>query len=443
MRIASLKKHTVILGSGISGLSVAHFLSKKIDDFIVLEKSEKTGGNIHSKAIDGYVVENGPNTVLLNNESIKSLIKEFGLWDKMSTPLKTAENNRYVLHQNKLQLLPRNPIEFIKSPLLKWHEKLRLLKEPFVKPHKGDTSLANFISKRFGKAILTQFVEPFVTGIYSGNPKKMSAKHTLKMIWEAEQKYCSVIKGLMKKKKGPKARMFNFPNGLSELTDKISQQLKDNIQCNTEVVSINKIEEGYEIIDSNDNIIHCQKIISTIPAHSLSKIIDDFDVTAHLSAVEYVPVDVFHFGFDKKEIKNQAQGFGVLSKPSDNKHFLGILFNSRIFPHVSPKNQELFTVIVGGSRQSELCSIEKGELEKMILDELMELMQCQKAPSFKNHTSYTKGIPQYGLELDQLILEIGKFENNFPNFHILGNYFNGVSVSDCVKKSEELVEHTL
>jgi protoporphyrinogen oxidase len=82
-------------------------------------------------------------------------------------------------------------------------------------------------------------------------------------------------------------------------------------------------------------------------------------------------------------------------------------------------------------------------MEKMILDELMELMQCQKAPSFKNHTSYTKGIPQYGLELDQLILEIGKFENNFPNFHILGNYFNGVSVSDCVKKSEELVEHTL
>ncbi|MDB2613407.1 hypothetical protein N9Y89_01405 [bacterium] len=68
-------------------------------------------------------------------------------------------------------------------------------------------------------------------------------------------------------------------------------------------------------------------------------------------------------------------------------------------------------------------------MEKMILDELIELMQCQKAPSFKNHTSYTKGIPQYGLELDQLILEIGKFENNFPNFHILGNYFNGVSSS--------------
>ncbi len=441
MHIASVKKHTVVLGCGISGLSVAHFLSKKTDDFIVLEKSEKTGGNIHSKLIDGYLIENGPNTVLLNNESIKSLIKDCGLWNKMSTPLETAENNRYVLHQNKLQLLPRNPIEFIKTPLLKWYEKLRLLKEPFIKPHQSDTSLAEFISRRFGKAILKQFVEPFVTGIYSGNPKKMSAKHTLKMIWEAEQKHGSVIKGLMKKKKAPKARMFNFPNGLSELTDEISQRLKDKIQCNTEVVSIIKIEEGYEIIDSNNNIIHCQKIISTIPAHSLSKVIETIELITNLNAIEYVPVDVFHFGFDKNEVKNQAQGFGVLSKQSDNKHFLGILFNSRIFPHVSPKNKELFTVIVGGSRQSELCSLEKDELEKIVLDEVMELMQCKKMPTFKNHTSYIKGIPQYGLELDQLILEIDKFESNFPNFHILGNYFNGVSVSDCVKKAEIFVEN--
>ena len=117
MHIASSKKHTVVLGCGISGLSIAHFLSKKSNDFIVLEKSEKTGGNIQSKVIDGFVVENGPNTVLLNNDSIKSLIKDCGLWDKMSTPQKTAESNRYVLYQNKLQLLPRNPIQFIKTPL--------------------------------------------------------------------------------------------------------------------------------------------------------------------------------------------------------------------------------------------------------------------------------------------------------------------------------------
>lgn len=440
MRIASLKKHTVILGCGISGLSVAHFLSKKSDDFIALEKSEKTGGNIQSKIIDGFVVENGPNTVLLNNDSIKTLIKDCDLWDKMSTPQNTAESNRYVLHQNRLQLLPRNPIEFIKTPLLRWNEKLRLLKEPFIKPHEKDVSLADFISHRFGKAILTQFVEPFITGIYSGNAKKMSAKHTLKMIWEAEQSHGSVLKGLAKRKKTQKAQMFNFPNGLSELIDNITQRLSDKIQCNTEVIKISVFEEGYQITDSDNNTIHCKNIISTIPAHKLATLLDDFDLTKYLKEVEYVPVEVFHFGFDKKDVKNQAQGFGVLSKPSDKKHFLGILFNSRIFPHVSPIDKELFTVIVGGSRQPELCSLEKDKLEKIILDEVIELMQCQSPPVLKNHTSYIKGIPQYGLGIDKLISEIKDFETILPNFHILGNYFNGISVSDCVHKAENFVE---
>jgi len=448
LHIASSKKHTVVLGCGISGLSIAHFLSKKSNDFIVLEKSEKTGGNIQSKVIDGFVVENGPNTVLLNNDSIKSLIKDCGLWDKMSTPQKTAESNRYVLYQNKLQLLPRNPIQFIKTPLLKWHEKLRLFKEPFIKPHQNDVPLANFISRRFGNAILTQFVEPFITGIYSGNAEKMSAKHTLKMIWEAEQKHGSVIKGLLKQKKSKtsKAQMFNFPNGLSELVDKMTQLLGDKVHYNTEIKNIVKVDGGYQITDSNNNTIECQRIISTIPAHALSNIVNNIDLTAHidltaqLEAVEYVPVDVFHFGFEKKEVKNQAQGFGVLSKPSDKKNFLGILFNTRIFPHVSPKDKELFTVIVGGSRQPELCAMGTDKVEKIILDEISELMQCQKPPIFKNHTSYKKGIPQYGLELDRLILEIEKFEANSPNFHILGNYFNGISVSDCVKKAEKFIE---
>ena len=69
-----------------------------------------------------------------------------------------------------------------------------------------------------------------------------------------------------------------------------------------------------------------------------------------------------------KTLKIKAQGFGVLSKESDNKHFLGILFNSRIFPHVSPKDKELFTVIIGGGVDTEeLCDLEYDTLENLVL----------------------------------------------------------------------------
>ena len=35
---------TIIIGSGISGLSSAHFLAKKTDDFLLLEAKNKLGG---------------------------------------------------------------------------------------------------------------------------------------------------------------------------------------------------------------------------------------------------------------------------------------------------------------------------------------------------------------------------------------------------------------
>jgi len=413
----------------------------KNKDFIVLEKNKRAGGNISSEKKNDFVIENGPNTVLLNNASVIALIKAYGLWDKMSVPQETAENNRYVLLNDKLQLLPRNPKEFFTSPLLKWKDKLRLLKEPFVKKHSTNTSAAEFVRHRFGEGILNQFVEPFMTGIYSGNPKFMSAKHTLRLLWDAEQEYGSVIKGMLKKERKPKAKMFNFPNGLSQLTDAIAKELNTHIEYDCNINSIEKIEEGYRII-SDKNEIFCQKIISTLPAYALNNYISDSHLKDELQKVEYVPVDVFHFGFNKKDIKNQSQGFGVLTKSSDKKHFLGILFNSRIFSHTAPKGKELFTVIVGGSKQKELCQLKAPELKSIILKELTDLMKCEGEAVFSNHYKYKKGIPQYGLNHQSLVDALENFEKNNPNFHILGNYFNGISVSDSILKANNFITST-
>ncbi len=438
LHIALIKKNIVILGAGITGLSIAHYLSIKNKDFLVLEKSKRIGGNIFSEKKEGYIIENGPNTVLLNNDSIIKLIKDYGLWDKMCLPKELSESNRYVLLNDKLQLLPRNSLEFFKSPLLSLKEKLKLLKEPFVQKHKENTSVADFIKTRFGEGVLHQFIEPFVTGIYSGNIHKMSAKHTLKTLWEAEQEYGSVIKGLIKKEKKTKSKIFNFPFGLSQLTNNIAKKLDAHIQLNCQINHIEKNEAGY-VIETTKNTISCRNIISTLPAYSLAHYINDKTLKNCLEDIEYAPIDVFHFGFNKEDINNQSQGFGVLTKKSDKKHFLGILFNSRIFSHVSPKEKELFTVIVGGSRQKELCHLEPLKLKSLILKEFMQLMEVNKSPIFSNHYRYSKGIPQYNLNHQNILDAIQNFENNNPNFHILGNYFNGISVSDGVLKADNFI----
>ena len=88
----------------------------------------------------------------------------------------------------------------------------------------------------------------------------------------------------------------------------------------------------------------------------------------------------------------------------------------------------MFTVIVGGSRQKHLCKIESVKLKSLVIEELMELMEINN-DLFSLIYKYPKGIPQYNLNHQSLLDAIQNFENNNPNFHILGNYFNGISVA--------------
>ena len=69
----------------------------------------------------------------------------------------------------------------------------------------------------------------------------------------------------------------------------------------------------------------------------------------------------------------------------------------------------------------------------------MQLMEVNKNPIFSNHYRYSKGIPQYNLNHQTILDAIQNFENNNPNFHILGNYFNGISVSDGVLKADNFI----
>lgn len=441
-----MKKKTIILGAGISGLSAAHFLSKKSDDFVILEGSNRVGGNIHSEKLDGYVCENGPNTVLLNNTALLTLLKDLNLEKELCKPQENAAHNRYVLHQNKLQKIPTTPWQFFVSPLLRWSDKLLLLNEPFVKKHKNDTSVASFSKNRFGARFYEQLILPFVTGIYAGNPEKMSVKHALKSLWEMEQKHGSVFKGFQKNLKEqqkdglPKVKMFTLPNGLGQLTDCIGNNLGDKLHLNTKVEKIEKTNTAFTI-HTNKGVFDCEQVICTLPANTTSTLITDSSLVEKLQDLEYVPIDVFHFGFDKKHVKKQVAGFGLLTKKTDKKHFLGMLFNNQFFPHTAPKDKDLFTLIVGGGRQAELCQKKPTELQEILLKEISEILDIKGTPSFIKHIRYKKAIPQYSLEHQELVDCLEEYQTAHPGFYFLSNYIQGISVSDRVLKSYELVNN--
>ena len=210
------------------------------------------------------------------------------------------------------------------------------------------------------------------------------------------------------------------------------------MKLNSEVTSIRKLKDGYDVTVNNKISYKCKNIISTIPAFGLAEVIFDKKISNALKNINYCPILVLHFGLEKKHIKENIDGFGVLTKKNDNMSFLGVLFNSRIFPHVAPKNNDLITVMIGGGRQSKLIYKDRSKLKNTVIKQIRKMISYEGRIVMEKEFLWKKGIPQYDLKHKDLIKCISEFEKKYKNFYISGNYYNGISVSDCIEKAYSL-----
>ena len=181
---------TAIIGAGITGLCVAYALhqqSTKKHRFDIIDSSMRVGGAIQSTVHDGYLAEHGPNSILLKDRRVSSLLEQIGLADLGEDcellQARPQAKKRYIVQGGKLVAMPGSPLSLINSPLLSYKGKLRLLAEPFIgrfKPEENnpsEESFAHFVRRRLGPEVLESAAGPFVNGIYAGDPEALSVRH--------------------------------------------------------------------------------------------------------------------------------------------------------------------------------------------------------------------------------------------------------------------------
>lgn len=444
-----------VLGAGISGLSLAYYLQKKGRKVVLIEKAQYAGGKIQSFCEDGFIGEIGPNTVLLNNSTIVDLINEIGLESQLVFANPQNITKRYILFKGKPQAIPKGIASAIGSPLLSFSTIGKLLSD-FMKK-KGNPqkeSLANLVKRHFGKEAYENFVVPMLTGIYAGDPEKMDADYVLPFLKQADRDQGSILKGMIKQVKNrskleepklPKQKIFTFRTGLQQLTLKLAEVLRGNLLLNSEVQSLDKKDGKYQIeINRLGKIetIWVNQVVSTIPTNALAKIKSNFinEIFDELIKIPYVPIVVLHLAYQKNAIGFNKEAFGMLGRPSEKVPFLGVLFNSRFFPHTAPESKELLTVICGGDFNPEITNLQDQDIFKQVESSLEKILSIKSKPIFRKISRWGKAIPQYYLGHEEIQEELKAFEKAHPGFYFSGNYLNGISVSDCVKNANILAE---
>lgn len=447
--VYKMKTDLVVIGGGIAGLTAALSLNKKGFKIVLLEKSGRLGGAMYTVEENGFQSELGPNTVLETSPKVTKLIEEAGLAD-VKTYADETSKNRYIVRNGKPTPLAMSPLAFIKSPLFSWKAKLRLIGDLFVPAWNNsyEENLSQFVTRRLGKEFLDYAINPFVAGVYAGEPSELSVKHGFPKLYELEQKYGGVFKGQFKGARDRKrsgetskqnARMFSFPEGLKMLPEQIAEILGDAIIKNSNVTDMNKKDGNWNVIYQNlEGIKHnidTKAVLYAGRAFDLADIKLDKQTPndfKKISNVYHPPVTVMSLGFRKSDVSDPLEGFGVLVPKVENLNILGILYSSTLFPNRAPKDYVLITVFVGGSRQPELSKMDDDALVKIVLDDVNTILGLKGEPVYKNLSRWDKAIPQYQVGYGKYKKMISRLTKENSGLFFTGNYINGISVADTI-----------
>jgi oxygen-dependent protoporphyrinogen oxidase len=448
----------LVVGAGISGLTVAFRLARKGVRVEVIEREPRAGGVIGSERIDGVLYERGPNSILETNPHIGELVSELGLASER-LDVSALASRRYVVRDGTLVPLPASPPAFLKTRVFSFRSKLRLLREPFIAPAppEREESVSEFVERRLGRELLDYAVEPFVAGIYAGNPDELSVKAAFPRLHALEQRYGSLLKGQVlgararaqqNDKARNAARSFTFRPGMRALPDALAQVI-GRVRTSTRVTHLRPIEDKRFAVTIEHAGSRCEAraraVILAVPARSAAALLRDLtaDAAEALEAIPYAPVASVALAYARSDVAHPLDGFGFLAPRVEGRRVLGSLFSSSMFEARAGDGEVLLTTFVGGRRNPEVVDLTDEEVVRRVRDELAELAGARGEPRVCGVTRWREAIPQYTLGHLGRVERALAAEARLPGLYLCGSYHGGVSVGDCIKSAFETAERVV
>jgi oxygen-dependent protoporphyrinogen oxidase len=443
----------VIIGAGISGLVCAYALSKAGVDALVLEASPRAGGVICSERRTGFLLELGPQS-FTGTASLRALCGELGLADQLLEA--PADAPRYVLINGKLKAVPLNPGAMLASSLLSSRTKWKIARDAFgtTSAPESDESVAAFVRRKFGAELLDRLAAPFVSGIYAGDPERLSLRSAFPQLHDAEKSAGSVIRGMKrtaKSRKQPPERptLLSCRDGNQTLIRALAEQLGSKLRLGVDVSGITVRREAgnvrFELRVSqagNEGTFIAEQLVLATPADVAGVLLRDANPGFEpvLGAIEYAPVAVVSLGYRREDVAHSLTGFGFLAPRSSGLRVLGCVWNSSLFPDRAPAGHVLLTSFIGGATDPTAALLSVEELRELVHRELAPLLQIRAAPVVSHAQVYRHALPQYNIGHSERLIALQRLRADLPGLFFVGNYLRGPAIGNCVELAMEVAK---
>jgi oxygen-dependent protoporphyrinogen oxidase len=441
-------RQVIVIGGGISGLACAYRLKQLGVPVILLEASARVGGLVGTIRKDGFLFESGPQS-FHGTEPLIDLVGEVGV----ETELQQADPRapRFVYLHGRLHKIPMTPQALMTSSLLGIKSRAKIASEPFkrTKPPTKEESVADFVRRKFGHEILEYLVAPFVSGVYAGDPEKLSLQAAFPTLEEWEREYGSVLRGAMKsrsdkeKHRGPPP-LCSFKDGVGSLANAIAAKLGDRVRLDAKVASVARSTKYQVCVEQNgrNEMVEAAAVVVATPAYTAAHIAAPISspLVHTLSGVAYAPVAVVASGYYDRQIAERLDGFGFLVPRSEKVRTLGTVWNSSLFPGRAPAGSVAITSFIGGATDPKIMDRSEDEIAAIVQDENARILQISGSPVASAVWKYPKALPQYNLGHGHVVEAIRDGERSNPGLFFCGNYLEGPSLGKCVETANQTAQ---
>ena len=450
-----MEKDVVIIGAGLTGLTVALLLKNRGLSVAILEKSNRVGGQIQTFHENGFVFESGPNTGASASEEVINLFNVLQPDCEIEFARKESES-RWIWKNGQFHPLPNGLWSGIITPLFTISDKLRILGEPFRKKGKNpDESIAALGARRLGKSFVNYAIDPFLSGVYAGDAETLITRHALPKLYSLEQTYGSFIGGSIKKScenkrdsrsKTPKG-IFSVKGGMENLPKAMQKHIGTEnlfLSATGTFVSQNSKNRAWQIeCTQNGKELNftCRHVITTVGAYALPPLLPfiPYNEIEKISNLRYAPIVQVAVGVKERE-ELTFSAFGGLVSSKDKEDFLGILFPFSCFDKRCPENGALFSFFMGGTKRVDLTQLSDTEIEEKTVKAFHRMLKFpeNKMPDLIKIFRHPNAIPQYEISSEERLKTISELEKKFPGLHIAGNLRDGVGMAHRIIQGTKL-----
>lgn len=453
----------VVIGAGLTGLTTAYWLSRKGVGVHIVETDTRIGGQIQTNHKNDYIFETGPTTGSVSTPEVAELMNDLAITSGGKCVLETAPDSskrRLIWKGDRFHDLPSGPLGGLTTPLFRWTDKLRILGEPWRR--KGtdpDESVGSLARRRLGKSFVDYAVDPFVSGVYAGNPDTLITRYALPKLYNLEQNYGSFIRGSIAKMKEPKTerdrlatkKVFSAQGGLSHIPQAEADHIgEENFSLGVSKVRVEPVDSGWQTsflsADGQQGVIRSRFVVTTCGAYNLPALlpfIDEQRMEA-ISSLRYAPVMEVNVGMPDT-FGGDYIAFGGLVPTVEQRRILGILFPSACFTQRAPKGGVLFSFFIGGMRRSEMLDLPDEEIERLVTDCLHEMLKfpLEAKPDFIHISRHQKAIPQYGIDSGRRLEAVASLESQYQGLILGGNLRDGIGMAHRITQATNIANEII